>query len=119
MRHLSGQDTATGIMSGLIGGLEMSEMVEQVAAACQTADQKFRKENGPAADYAKRCYEAIADAAIKAMREPTSEQENIFYAMRIKLGDSRSEACLNVSRWELGIDAALSELTSSVPVAKS
>lgn len=40
--------------------------LETVAEAIQLADNQFRKENGPASDYSRRSYEAMARAAINA-----------------------------------------------------
>ena len=83
--------------------------VEQVADAINKADIAFRKANGPAADYAKRSYEAMARAAIEAMREPSREMvEGVMQASLDCTPINRcEEQALQV--WQNTIDAILSE----------
>jgi len=47
--------------------------IDAVADAIRLADHQFRKENGPAADYAERSYRAMAEAAIAAVRQPLDD----------------------------------------------
>lgn len=64
--------------------------VETVADAIQRADNEFRKANGPADDYAKRSYEAMAEAAISAMADRilVSEDQAIIAARITELLDT-------------------------------
>lgn len=78
-------------------------MIEKVAAAIQEASNKFRKENGPAADYAKRAYEAEARAAIEAMCEPSEEMILNSDPPDMPAGGSVEDI------WSDMIDAALKE----------
>lgn len=59
------------------------KMIERVADAICLAANKFRKESGAAADYAKRAYEAEARAAIEAMREPTEEMQRAGFLANV------------------------------------
>lgn len=91
----------------------MSEMVERVARALYEQEDDssplyegaahFYRWDGPnfkGQDYFRR----IARIAIEAMREPTDEQRNAYYAL------SRRTETMFDAHWERAIDAALGKV---------
>ena len=80
----------------------MSEMIERVAKAI--FDQLCPGIR--MTDHDKAEYENTARAAIEAMREPTDEQRNNYYKMKIQFGQADHSTFID-AEWERMIDAAL------------
>lgn len=86
----------------------MSEMIERVARVINpwAFDPENASKTAPEAQHEAR---ATARHLIAAMREPTAEQRNRYFEMKIAAGGWLGNAAFVDAEWERMVDAALAE----------